>query len=82
MPIQDGGISLRIVNFLGKYPYAIPIDFLAKELGRRSEDLMTDLSSLQSRGVVKINQEQQTVAVVETKPAKLSAFFHWLSGTA
>jgi hypothetical protein len=81
MPVQDGGISLRIVNFLQSYPSAVPIDFLAKELGRRPETLNDDLSSLAAKGVVKIDTQNGTVALIDTKGSVLSTFFHWVSGT-
>lgn len=81
MPVDDGGISLRIVNFLQNYPSAVPIDFLAKEVGHRPETLMDDLSSLETKGVVKINREAQTIALSEPKTSVLSTFFHKLSGT-
>jgi hypothetical protein len=79
--IGDGGISLRIVNFLGKYPSPIPIDFLAKELGYRAEVLRKDFDSLESKGVIRVDRESQTIALVEPKKSVLSTFFQWASGT-
>src|SRR5580700_7040324 len=52
--IEGGGISLRIVDLLDKYQSALPIEFLAMQLGCRPESLMADLSSLEARGVVKL----------------------------
>ena len=81
MPIEDGGISLRIVNVLQSYPSAVPIDFLAKELGQRPEKLKDDLEFLEAKGVVRINRQEQTIALTEAKKSPLSTFFHWVSGT-
>ena len=81
MPVEAGGVSLRIVNFLQGYPSAVPIDFLAKELGYRSETLLSDLLSLEAKGVVKVNQQNQTIALTEAKRSALSTFVHWASGT-
>jgi hypothetical protein len=81
MPTEDGGISLQIVNFLQGYPSAIPIDFLAKGVGRRPEHLMEDLTALEGKGVITVNREGGTVALTEPNKSVLSAFFHWASGT-
>lgn len=81
-PIESGGISVRIVDLLEKYRSAIPIDFLAKELGRRSEPLLDDLLRLQSMGVVEIDQTHRTAALVRREGTKfgLAKFFQTLSG--
>jgi DNA-binding transcriptional ArsR family regulator len=78
--IEGGGISLRIVDLLGKYQSPLPIDFLAMQLGSRRESLMEDLSSLEARGVVKINQTDQTAALVASKKPAFPRLAKWLSG--
>jgi hypothetical protein len=78
--IEGGGISLRIVDLLGKYQTALPIDFLAMQLGSRREALMDDLTSLEARGVVKLNQTDQTAALVTTKKPAFARLGKWLSG--
>jgi len=79
-PIEGGGLSLRIVDILEKYQAGLPIDFLAKQLGRRSESLMEDLTSLEARGVVTIDQGAQTAALAQSKKTTRSSLFSWISG--
>jgi len=79
--VEDGDVSLSIVRFLQKYPAAIPIDFLARELGRRPEMLADDINSLQQKGVVTIDPSKQTIVLTEKQSSPLSGLFHWLSGT-
>jgi len=81
MPVEDGGISLRIVHFLQSYPSPVPIDFLARELGRRPETLTQDLDFLEAKGVVVIDSKDGTIRLTDVKKSPLSTLFHWLSGT-
>jgi hypothetical protein len=80
--VESGGISLRIVDFLEKYPHPLPIDFVAKQLGPRPERLMEDLAALETKGVVRIDAERHTVglAVGSAKRFGLAKVFHWFSG--
>lgn len=80
--IESGGISVRIVDLLEKYRAAIPIDFLAQELGRRPERLMEELSALEAKGVVKIDRVQQKAALIRPEGSKfgLANLFQTLSG--
>ena len=80
-PIESAGISVRIVDFLDKFANDVPIDFLAQEMGRRPERLMEELNALEARGVLRIDHQQQRVALVrKEKKFRLGHLFQTLSG--
>lgn len=82
MPVDDGGVSLRIVRILKHFQKPVHIDLLARELGYRPENLMGDLNSLAEKGTVTIDRVNETVVLTGNKSSSLSTFFHWLSGTS
>lgn len=51
------GLSTQIVGILRKYG-TIPVDFLARSLGRHASEIMRDLDSLEHEGVLKRDGEQ------------------------
>ena len=80
-PVESAGISVRIVDLLERYRSAVPIDFLAKELGQRPESVLNDLALLESKGVVEINKQKREVSLAgDRKKSALSGLFNWISG--
>lgn len=80
-PVESAGVSVRIVNFLEQSSNDVPIDFLAQQLDRRPERLMEDLTQLETRGVVRIDHQNQTAGLVrESKKFRLGHLFQTLSG--
>ena len=80
--VEGAGTSVRIVDFLEKFATPVPIDLLAKELGRRPEKLADDLAALEAREVVKVDPSTQTVTLVGPagKSSGLTHLFHWIAG--
>lgn len=80
-PVGNAGISVRIVDWLGKFEGDVPIDFLAQQVGQRPENLMADLEQLANRGIVKIDTARGTVGLAgEREKSILGGFFKALSG--
>lgn len=78
---NGGGISVRIVDFLGKFARDLPIDFLAQQVGLRPENLMPILDELADRNIVKIDDGRTAVGLaLQQKKSALDTFFQALSG--
>lgn len=80
--VESAGISMRIVDFLDKFPFGVPIDFLAQELGRRPEKLMDELSLLENQKIVSVDREKMQVSLIrEEKRFRIGHIFQTLSGS-
>jgi len=55
--IQDIGINTAIVGVLRKYKKEIPVDYLAKEVGRRTYEIQGSLKNLVDHKIVKIHND-------------------------
>jgi predicted transcriptional regulator len=58
------------VDLLTKFGREVPIEFLARQLGRRPGGLMDDLTRLEERGAVKIDRHNQTVKLRQREGKK------------
>jgi hypothetical protein len=57
--IYSGGEAMAIVRALRPYLHRpIPVEFLAKLVDRRSEEILDSLQKLQARDVVKLTDDQ------------------------
>jgi predicted transcriptional regulator len=50
---KNGGINTSILETLKEYNDKIPIDFLAKRIGREREEIAKYLEALEEKGVVR-----------------------------
>ena len=55
------GLSTQIVAILKQYR-RIPVDFLARRLGRHTSEIREDLESLEREGVLERDGEQVTLS--------------------
>ena len=53
--IQDIGINTAIVGVLRKYNKEIPVDYLAREVGRRTYEIQEPLKNLEEHRIVKMH---------------------------
>ncbi len=53
--IQDIGINTAIVDVLKRYNKEIPVDYLAREVGRRTHEIQGSLKNLEDHKIVKIH---------------------------
>jgi hypothetical protein len=49
---KNGGINTSIVDTLTEYNDKIPIDFLAKRIGRERNEIAPYLDALESKGIL------------------------------
>ena len=50
---KNGGINISILETLKEYNDKVPIDFLAKRIGREREEIAKYLEALEEKGVVR-----------------------------
>ena len=55
--IQEIGINTAIVGVLRKYDKEIPVDYLAREVGRRTHEIQEPLKILDEHSIVKIHND-------------------------
>lgn len=56
------GINTAIINILQKYNKRIPIDFVAKVIGRRSFEIQNNVAKLVQEGIIERHGEDITIA--------------------
>lgn len=61
---RSSGINMRIVRCLRNYDKAIPIGFLAEEIGHTAPVVKRYLVKLEERGIVHLNDGMVSVAYV------------------
>ena len=61
---RGSGINMRIVRCLRNYDKAIPIGFLAEEIGYTAPVVRKYLAGLQEKGIVRLADDMVSVAYV------------------
>ena len=56
------GVNSAIVDILQKYNRKIPIDFVAKVIGRRSLEIQSNVTKLEQEGIIERDGEDITIA--------------------
>lgn len=56
------GVNSAIVNVLQKYNKRIPIDFVAKVIGRRSFEIQNNVTKLEQEGIIERHGEDINIA--------------------
>ena len=64
--IESLGLNTRIVSVLKKYG-TVPVDFLAKSVGRRKSEIEDDLKTLQDMDVIKYDGKNVSLSKKEDR---------------
>ena len=56
------GVNSAIINILQKYNKRIPIDFVAKVIGRRSFEIQNNVTKLEQEGIIERHGEDINIA--------------------
>ena len=59
---KSTGINVAIVRILRDYKKAIPVGFLAQEVGRSAPEVQSHLRNLQKVGIVKLDRDMVSIA--------------------
>jgi len=59
------GVNTAIINILQKYNKKIPIDFVAKTIGRRSLEIQAYVEKLERKGIIARDGENISIAEKE-----------------
>jgi len=61
------GINTAIIDILQKYNRKIPIDFVAKVIGRRTYEIQGYVKKLEQEGIIERDGEDIAIAVKSVK---------------